>query len=405
MAAKAKNPGSAPGKKVVTTVEERELPPESPGELELESPDEQGPGDDFADVLADLAGGSEAKCEIRRTSPAEFAGYCCTYAASEMSLDRLAEEWGGGKFNVRVRDSKGVFRGSTSVQIAGKAKFRSDNQTTPVAAAATVQAMPDIGAIMKAAMDSQKPQIDMLTSLVTALIQKPTPTVEKGPDVLEIIGQLAPILKPERASDSGDAVKMLLQGIELGKEFAGGGDGGEPSMMGIASKGLEFVTKMAAAAPARPRPRPQAPRPALAAPVASAVPVAQPAAQPVVSDEPVDIVNPQDPPMLKLLNWIRQQTTLLCYQAARNKDPELYADLFLDNIPADVSLDVIYEQMSDPNALENLAQINPDVRKFPEWMERFRQHVLAGLVDDEQPAPAGDAGPGESGPDAGGPPA
>jgi len=105
--------------------------------------------------------------------------------------------------------------------------------------------------------------------------------------------------------------------------------------------------------------------------------------------EAAEIVNPEDPPMLKLLNWIKQQTALLCYQAARGKDPQLYADLFLDNIPQGVSLDTIYEQMEKPDAIAKLAEVNPNVLKFPEWMEAFRQAVLAGLIetpDEAQPA-------------------
>lgn len=401
MAAKAKNPGAKAGKRVVTTVEETVAEEQLGSELDLEPDTPDGDeGEDFLTVLGDLAGGSEARCEIRRTSPADFAGYCCTYPLSEMSLDRLQGEWGGGKFNVRVRNARGEFKGSTSIQIAGKPRHRDDTNAVPVVA---VPAAPqqDLGAILKAAMDANKPQIDMLTSLVTALINKPVPAPPPpGPDTLEVIAALAPILKPDKGGggDPADAVKLLMQGIELGKDLAGGGDG--DSMLGLAGKGLDMVKTLAAQQPRRPVLPPPARRvptraPALAPPGKEPGTVsAQESAVPPADE--VEVVNPQDPPMIKLLGWIKQQTQLLVYQAARGKDPQLYADLFLDNLPQGVSLETIHEQMSAPDALEKLAQVNPAVRQHPEWMERFRQAVLDGIGEDDEDV-LGEADEGEIG--------
>lgn len=407
MAAKAKNSGPKSGEKRVTvrteTVEERD----EGGELELEpAGGESEEGDDFLSVLADLAGGSEARCEIRRTSPAEFAGYCCTYALSEMSLDRLQEEWGGGKFSVRVRNGRGEFKGSASVQIAGKARNRGDAPAVvsqPAAAPAV-----DIGALLTAATAGSKQQIDMLTSLVTALINKPAPAPPPaGPDVLDVIAQLAPLLKPDKGgSDSADSVKLLLQGIELGKDL--GGAGGEAGFTDVIMKGLDTVKGMVPAAPPPGPPAPRQPRPAAQRvaqpriPAPGSVPAQEPPKPPTQATAPR--VDPGASPMLRLLQWLKQQTVMLCHQAQRGKDPELYAELLLDNLPAGLTEEEMLRRMQSPGAIDDLAQINPNVLHFREWFEEFRLAVIDLLTDDgEEESDEGDPlDAGEALPDSGG---
>ena len=98
--------------------------------------------------------------------------------------------------------------------------------------------------------------------------------------------------------------------------------------------------------------------------------------------------------MLKLLNWVRQQTTMLCYQASRGKQPALYADLFLDNVPEGITVETLAEQLQGEGAIEKLAAINGDVLKHRAWFEQFRDEVLARLADyqntgDEPPVAEG----------------
>lgn len=381
MAKKAQNPGPAPGKRRVTTVEETVEEGSAGEELTVLEPGEDDEGGDFMGVLADLAGGAEVRCEIRRTSPSDFAGYCCTYALSEMSLDRLQSEWGGGKFSVRLRAADGSFKGSTNIQIAGRAKNRDD--APPVVSAAPAAPAIDLSGIVTAINAANQGQVTMLTELVKGLIARPEPKVEKGPDVLEVVTALAPILKPDKSGgDPGDAIKLLMQGIELGKDLAGGGGGGD-DFTNLALKGMDMVKSVAANQPrqvARPVQRRAPPRPALAAP-------GSPAPGTVVAEEAapaVEAIKQDAPPMLKLLGWIKQQAALLVHQAKRKKSPELYAELFLDNVPDGVSLETIYEQMAADDAVDKLAEItgNAEVLQHRAWFEEFRQEVLDQLVDD-----------------------
>jgi hypothetical protein len=377
MAKKKQNPGEVPGTKRVVTTETVEELPAGGGELDLTGADESlSEDDDALSALAELAGGSEAKCEVRRTSPADFAGYCCSYALSEMSLDRLQAEWGGGKFSIRVRLASGAFKGSVNVQIAGRPKFREDTSQVVSPAAPQGPAI-DIGAIVTAATAGTKAQVDMLQGLVTALINKPAPVPEKRPDVLEVITQLTPILRPEKSGgNDGDAVKLLLQGIELGKEFAGGAGGGD-DFTNLALKGMDMVKTVAAQTPPR-RLRPVQP-PARQLPPPGTVAAADAAPPPAKQEMP---------PMLKLLNWLKQQTQLLVHQAKRKKSPSLYAELFLDNMPEGVTLETLHEKLSADTYLQDLAEVtgNAEVLHHAAWFAEFRQEVLDSLAPDEGPA-------------------
>lgn len=382
MAKKDQKPGALPGKRVVTTVEERVEDVDSGGELDLSEapPDED---QDALSALSDLAGGSEAKCEIRRTSPAEYAGYCCSYSLSELSLDRLQAEWGGGKFSVRVRTAKGEFKGSVNIQIAGKPKHRDD--VAAVVSPAPAAPVVDVAGIATAINAANQGQIAMLTELVKGLIARPEVKPEKGPDVLEIVTALAPILKPSQSEGGvAESMKLFREGLSMGRELAGDGGGEGDTFTNLALKGMDMVTKVAAVQPQRQvQRRPQAQPARLAAPLAE-----NPPGTVAATDAPA---KQELPPMLKLLNWLKQQTQLLVHQAKRKKNPGLYAELFLDNLPDGITLEQMYEKLAAESWLQDLADVtgNAEVLQHAAWFTEFRKEVLESLTPDDDEANAG----------------
>ena len=99
--------------------------------------------------------------------------------------------------------------------------------------------------------------------------------------------------------------------------------------------------------------------------------------------------------MLRQLNWLRQQTVMLCAQAARQKNPELYAELLLDNLPDFVDPKDLLSRVSDPGAVAQLAQVNADVAKYPAWFEEFRKALVELLNEYLSPEPDGSDGSGD----------
>lgn len=405
MAAKQANKrgGKAQERVVVRTVTTEEHAGEG-GEIHLD-PAAPGPDDDAIAKLKELGDGSDARYEVRRTSPADLAGYCCTYSQDELTLERLQEEHGAGKYNIRGRRGDGAFLPSVSVQIAPLPKHK---QPAPAPAPVhTGSVMGELAPLLTAMKDSTDRQVNMLTNLLTALIQRPDPKPEKGPDALALITALVPVLRPPKTDSAADSVKLLLQGIELGKEL-GGGDG--DGMAGLLGKGLDTVKTLATlprGAARRPAPARVA-APAAPAGAAGTVPALEPpqpaaAAAPVVTEAPAaaaDEATDANGADASILQWLDNQVRLLVHQAKADKDPELYAELFLDNLPPGLDEGIVYAQLTEPDALDKLAAFNGEVLELRDWFEDFRGEVLRLITENaEQPGaqimPPGGEGPME----------
>lgn len=392
--AKGKNAAATDGKvvEIVTRTTERRSGEDS--ELDINgagAADDEGGEGDGLDALDDL-GDSGARLEIRRTSPAEFAGYIGTYSRDGWTPDRLFEEWGGGKFTIRVRLQNGTLHGMRHTQLAGKPK----NKAEPAAAVAPVAQGVDSGmaqvlaaiqasnaAAAAAAQNSTKEQMGMLTSLLTALITKEAPKPAIGPDPLAILEKAATILRPR--GESGDTMSAFIKGLDMGRDMGGGGNG-EPGMASMFMEGIKTL-KQTALLQGQRRPQRRAPPPGTVAAEGPAL------APPTNKVEPASDTDKQ-------IAWIKQQAAFLVLQASRKKTPSLYAELFVDNLPSFLPAEQVLEQMQQPGAIEQLGYIHADVLKFPEWFEEFRAKVvefIAGPLDaagSAGSAPADPAPPG-----------
>src|SRR6185369_14667679 len=192
------------------------------------------------------------------------------------------------------------------------------------------------------------------------------------PSAMELVTMLK-ALQPEKSAS--DPVELLMRGLELGKSLGGGGS----SMMDVAREGLGILgplinqqNQKPPASVARPANRAT---PALAAPVAEAAPVVPP-------------VNPPEGANVKLmsqLNWIRAQLNVLVHHAARDKSPELYAEVLLDNLPPFISPEEITEHIGAPDAIAKLAQLDARVNQHLAWFEGFRAAINELLSAEDEP--------------------
>jgi len=83
---------------------------------------------------------------------------------------------------------------------------------------------------------------------------------------------------------------------------------------------------------------------------------------------------------------LKQQLGFLVQNAAAGKNPELYAELLLDQLGEKVVLDFV----AKPDALEKLVAINPAVEQHKQWFEALRAAILeltsdAGDTDNNAP--------------------
>lgn len=370
-----KDGGGATGKIVETTTRTREVLPDTGGELELEPTAEMDADDDALGKLYELEPGAGARYEVRRTSPSEFAGYVGTYSKEELTPENIAADWGGGRFNVRVRNARGQMLGSAPLVIAGKPKHKADPVQLPATVTPAPAAPPvDTAGIVTAVTNSMKPTIDMLSRLVEALITKPAaPPPPAGPDILTVLEKAKTIFGK---GEDGGGMKALIQGIELGQKLAGDGGGSESNMADVFLEGFKTIKTAAAAsasAAARQPARIAAPQAATATPGVTPAPVAAP--PPPTTEQ-------------RQGQWLKAQIAFLLKQAKAGKNASLYAELFADQLPPYLPAEVVVTHMDDEGAVEQLALLVPEIAEHATWFEEFRKEALKFLPG----AAGGDAG-------------
>lgn len=354
-------------KKVVT--EETFEPGEKADNAEILLADPNAP---IEDELAGLLGADDSddvKYTVHKmpTKPGERVGYCNTYTRGDLSLDTIRSTFGGGQYRITGRDGKNQYVTSKQVTIVDLPKAPGlASAGTSADLAAVLQAAKGDGSGMAMMMQVLKSQGDM----VAALLSRPQ---EKGPSIMEIIAMMK-TLQPEKDSGS-EAVKMLMQGLTLGKEIGGGGETG---MLDVAKQGLEMLAPLVAnqaknPAPVRvPRPNGHAPQPAQL-----------PQSPPPMNAAPV-VQAPQGNPMMQKLMWIRQLTQTLIVHAIKDHSPDTYAEVVLDNLPPFITEQEILERLTPDNAVAQLAQLNPQVTEYAPWFEQFRVAVLDMLSDEPE---------------------
>lgn len=386
-------------------------PVDPPENTELTTAQVEQDDDPEADAFAELrglGGDGEYKYTVSRVSsePGRKPGYCRTYSLGDLSLDAIRDEFGGGKYRVRVTDQQGKYRGMSTFDIVDLPKPAGAANAAP---APTPQPGADLQGLA-AILSAVKPASGEsgLTSVLAAMIASQGEMMkaianrqpDKGPSITEILA----IINASNKKDDGGSLDTLLKGIELGKSLAGGG-GDDDGMIGVARQGLELITPLLSQNAQNPPARPAAPARQLAPPIPNATERA-----PVVPIPNATEVAPVAPlaqggnvKVLQQIEWIRKQVAVLVHHAARGKDPELYAEVLLDNLPPFITPGEIMEHIGAADAVAKLAKLDERVNHYAQWFEEFRAAVVDFLQpDDEQDDLPGGAeldAPGEGGGD------
>ncbi|MGN5503947.1 hypothetical protein, partial [Campylobacter coli] len=74
-------------------------------EINLGSQEPEQEVDGLAGLL-ELGGDDEVVWRITCLSPSAKAGFCTEYNTSDLSLMRIQEEWGGGRYRVQGRNQR-----------------------------------------------------------------------------------------------------------------------------------------------------------------------------------------------------------------------------------------------------------------------------------------------------------
>lgn len=345
--------------------------PDDEAEIETIEP---SPADELQAALSELGeAGSGGRVKIERVRPDKRTEYVTRMDASVFSLEALQEQHGGGEYRITILDGAGKYRGSRTVIVAPPANAK------PAAAAPSSEVAQLAEAIKK--------QGDLLLEFIVRGSAAPAqqPLDRKAfLDELLIYKQLFD--GGNKSGGGGMGADQVLAILKTGMDIAKDGSGGsETNWADILKAGIEQVGPSlanaldAAAASAKAQPATAAPGRALPA-SATKPAIAAPASS-----------NPAGGNVEKfdLKKWV----SFLIEKAEKGADPELYADLVLDNIP-EAQAPEIFAQLEGKTAEQvvvMLARFDERVNAHVEWFRDLGQAVLGALADDGDAIPGSDA--------------
>lgn len=297
-----------------------------------------------------------------------------TFHPADFSLEEFRNNYGGGIFRMRLTNALGHLVRNKVIKIE-------ENKSEPTAKAGN-----DLSAIIEHLAQMQKDTRQEMRELVLELKHNAAPAPQ-GPSMMEMLAlmqnqqnqsmqtlvQLLGIMKPNHAP-TGDPVKALLEGLQLGREMSGNApqETKETSALDILKSGLETLGPIAGAVMAGRNQQNQQRQPMQQRPPMPPLPVIHqeaPAQQPI-------IIQPeqQEPQSMNFIEMSKLKMALnyLCDQAANNADAGLYAELAMDNLTPEQINDLILPD----SFMVTLGDVCPRVKEFPEWFATLRNAAI-----------------------------
>ena len=295
-----------------------------------------------------------------RTNPDEMTG-------GEI-MERCRDNYGTGDFRIHIRDG---------ARIVKNAPFSVEAKKEPDPATAANNSNLEMMTMMQGFLASQQQMFGQTMQAFAEVFkggQNQQPAIDPvamQQSMIQSVAALKTMSEPKDQSKTG--IDMFVQGITLAKDIAG--KDGETNSSDILVKALEMfggpMAEMAKSnlgaqnAPGLPSPE-TAPNP-MAPP--------QPTGDPQVD---ADAKREYEMGLQKMV--LQQQLNFLLRQAATGKDPELYAELLLDQAGEERVLAFV----GQPDALDQLIALNGEVQNHRGWFEQLRQAILELTAPDDE---------------------
>lgn len=409
-------------------------------------------------------------------------GFLDTWSTSQLTQDRIRDEFGGGTYRIRGTFSNGRYAGGRTIRIAGDAKRRDKIVAQGVGNGAF-----NLSEFLsqQEARDAQRRQaesdrreeerrqrkeeedkreqrwertlalaIPAVTSLATAMVGAfanrgsqmadiaALMTAMKGPDPMTVLTQLKAL---EKSNDTGLMAKLLPNLLDLATSRASTGDSGwidvvkelaksaGPAVGTLVQGAIEQANQARLAQtgtsspvmyPTLPNPIPEEvpARSARSAPLIVVPESRRPRDRPVTSVNNPSNVGSADVshlestptsvtagtagpssrsvtpargadmdltllpflPLLRHQGWLVGKLQQLGWAAQRQKDAELYAALFLEELPEGVEARMVAQLLARADWYQLLCQLEPRLQRddFLPWFDQLRAHLLRSIEEE-----------------------
>lgn len=356
---------------------------------DLERYDEEGEArspDEVDNVLAEIGQETQAAITVKRTKyangkPCPREEFIYKTTPSAFDIEDLRDAYGGGEFRLYISRNGKLWR-NLPVAIAAPIKSqeppRQDNS--------------DMKEFMREMSQRMESQQNQMLQMVMTVLQSQQNAPQSGTDPMQMMNammqnmmSMKDFLGLQGGGASGTSAKeqmeYLMKGIELARELNSGesSDDNAFSLLketlktfgGPISKMVESTQqKIDAQTTMTPAPSRSSQGNGVAA--SSSAPSA--AVQPGQSSG-----NEPD----KMAMALKPHLQFLKVQAAKNKDPAFYAEVILDQIP-DAYFAQFVDYLSNPDLVDRLVKVDPQVQAFRGWFESLRQNIVQILNEDAE---------------------
>lgn len=311
-----------------------------------------------ADILVNVYRQGEGKSIsfLFRTSPDEMSG-------GEI-MERCRDNYGTGDYRVHIRQGP---------RIVHNRPFSVEAKREPDPALSSAPGNADIIALVTAnAAQTQQMFMATMTAMAEALKgREPPPApdpVAMQNSMIQALVALKQLAVPE--STAKDPVEMLIQGVQLAAELKP--SEGDTNANDLVLAGLKAfaptITEATRAGMAAQQALPGAPGGSV--PGAPGAPGAPGPGAPASPEIAAAAAREKEMGLRQVM--MRQQLAWLVKQASVGKNPDLYAELLLDQVGESTVLEFI----AKADALEQLAVIEPRVKDYSVWFEELRAAIL-----------------------------
>lgn len=339
---------------------------------------------DIDDVLLELGGDTVVK--VARVSEAGQRQHVGQLPGEEFSLDLLADTFGGGRYWLRVMLGKQEqWRGYVEIDPTIPPKNPRAGKPAAVAAPGT----PDLTGVLTTMMAAQQNQVTMMQTVMTgmmsgmaALMESMAAARPERENPLETVKAVVELVRPNVGtgeSAAAEALKMLREGIQLGREVSGEGDGDSiGSLVNIGVKGLAHIVQ-GAQPPAPPAP----PVVVQSIPIPARVETA--AAPPVMPNVQPEVRRvEQGEPARPWIQEARQFEGQLRTMATLGVEPDAVVEIVTKGASEEMwnDLQAFYDE-APATFEERAAQAFPILASLGEWGRKFVHDLAYSLSPEE----------------------
>lgn len=324
--------------------------------------------DDTIRALTEIEGADEARWQVHRISQPD-AGYCGELSNSEVTLQRITDDFGTGRYVLKGIKPNGQYLKSGRVTITKSAKRNVEATATPdLTSLLSKRDGSDTQTLLLAMMNNN-------TQVLTAALGRPeTKTEFPWPAIITALpASLVAIKelfqKPDADSDSMEKILKLVTVVEKLK----GGDGDKATGATWVDVLRDAIPSLSSAFGTR------AGVPGQSS-AAMAAHVTQSASQSPHPELP-EAVPAEHTAEINVTTWFSIRITELIASAKANRNPELRAELLLEEKPIELTEDIIRALLSRGDWFAVLQTFDPGVAPYEGWFTELREHLLAMMAD------------------------